>query len=46
MLGVERRQKVRNEVIRRKTRLKDIGEVVKRLKWNNVGHVMIQESSR
>lgn len=41
MLGVKRKEKV-IETLREKTKLNDIGELVKRLKWNYTGHVMRQ----
>lgn len=39
MLNVKKKEKVKIEEMREKTKLKDIGVVVKGLKWNYAGYI-------
>ncbi|CAH2235721.1 jg1537 [Pararge aegeria aegeria] len=46
MLGVSLRDQIRNEEIRRKTRVTDIAQRVAKLKWQWAGHIARRTSIR
>ncbi|CAH2238493.1 jg5674 [Pararge aegeria aegeria] len=46
MLGVSLRDQIRNEEIRRRTRVIDIAQQVAKLKWNWAGHIARRTDGR
>lgn len=47
MVGVKKRKiKLKNEDLRTKTKLKAIGDIVKRSKWNHVGSIWRRKDDR
>ena len=46
MIEIKRTDKIRNEHIRKQTKLVDIKKTIKRNKWRGAGHVERQQDSR
>lgn len=46
MLGIKLQDRVRNIEIRRRTKVRDVGEVITKLKWSWAGHIARQRDGR
>ncbi len=46
ILGVRKKERKRNEEIRQLTKMRDIGKVIKKLKWKYTDHIMRQKGGR
>ncbi len=46
ILGIRKKERNRNKEIRPLTKMRDIGKVIKKLKWKHAGHIMRQKGGR